>query len=193
MWKSVLPLRSRILPSLRQARPISRRRRTAHRKHVRAPVTWAEQFENFERINSMRETNCSFDSCYSCKRLVPSRSHELHEPKPQFVSRIAFISSNLSNLSAHVSGIRDPADAPPNKACSSSPACPNKRCVGTDASSIPNHYRSRAWLRRRWPSSDGPGRFRSVPNGFGITGITTYPCKMQPHHTIGVNLYTFRQ
>ena len=33
------------------------------------PYTWAEKFESFERINSIRETNGNFDSCYSCKRL----------------------------------------------------------------------------------------------------------------------------
>ena len=53
----------------------------------------------------MRETNWSFDSCNSCKRLVPSRLHELHESKLQFVSRIEFIRSKLSNFSAHVSGV----------------------------------------------------------------------------------------
>ena len=35
----------------------------------------------------MRETNGNFDSCNSCKRLVPSRSHELHESKFPFASR----------------------------------------------------------------------------------------------------------
>ena len=33
---------------------------------------WAEKFESFERISSMRETNGNFDSCNSCKRLVPA-------------------------------------------------------------------------------------------------------------------------
>ena len=42
------------------------------------PYTWAEKFESFERINSIRETNGNFDSCNS-KRLVPSRLHELHD------------------------------------------------------------------------------------------------------------------
>ena len=67
------------------------------------PYTWAEKFESFERINSIRETNGNFDSCNSCKRLVPSRLHELHE-KNLFVSRIEFIRSKLSNFSAHVYG-----------------------------------------------------------------------------------------
>ena len=66
--------------------------------------TWAEKFESFERINSIRETNGNFDSCNSCKRLVPSRLHELHESKFPFVSRIEFIRSKLSNFSAHVYG-----------------------------------------------------------------------------------------
>ena len=55
----------------------------------------------------MRETNGNFDSCNSCKRLVPSRLHELHESKFPFVSRIEFIRSKHSNFSAHVSGVMD--------------------------------------------------------------------------------------
>ena len=69
------------------------------------PYTWAEKFESFERINSIRETNGNFDSCNSCKRLVSSRLHELHESKFPFVSRIEFIRSKLSNFSAHVYGV----------------------------------------------------------------------------------------
>ena len=69
------------------------------------PYTWAEKSESFERINSIRETNGNFDSCNSCKRLVPSRLHELHESKFTFVSRIEFIRSKLSNFSAHVYGV----------------------------------------------------------------------------------------
>ena len=69
------------------------------------PYTWAEKFESFERINSIRETNGNFDPCNSCKRLVPSRLHELHESKLSFVSRIEFIRSKLSNFSAHVYGV----------------------------------------------------------------------------------------
>ena len=69
------------------------------------PCTWAEKFESFERINSLRETNGNFDSCNSCKRLVPSRLHELHESKFPFVSRSEFIRSKLSNFSAHVYGV----------------------------------------------------------------------------------------
>ena len=69
------------------------------------PYTRAEKFESFERINSIRDTNGNFDSCNSCKRLVPSRLHELHESKFPFVSRIEFIRSKLSNFSAHVYGV----------------------------------------------------------------------------------------
>ena len=71
----------------------------------RTPYTWAEKFESFERINSIRETDGNFDSCNSCKRLGTSRLHELHELKFPFVSRIEFIRSKLSNLSAHVYGV----------------------------------------------------------------------------------------
>ena len=38
-----------------------------------SPDTWAEKFESFERINSIRKTNGNFDSCNSCKRLATSR------------------------------------------------------------------------------------------------------------------------
>ena len=69
------------------------------------PDTWAEKFESFERINSIRETNGNFDPCNSCKRLVSSRLHESHKSKFPFVSRIEFIRSKLSNFSPHVSGV----------------------------------------------------------------------------------------
>ena len=65
----------------------------------------SRKFESFERTNSIREANGSFDSCNTCKRLVHSRLHELHEFKLPFVSRIEFIRSELSNCSAHVSGV----------------------------------------------------------------------------------------
>ena len=58
--------------------------------------------ESFERINSIRVTNGKFNSCNPCKRLVPSRLHELHDSKFLFVSHIEFIRSKLSNFSAHV-------------------------------------------------------------------------------------------
>ena len=64
-----------------------------------------KKFESFERINSIRETTGNFDSCNSCKRLVASRLHELHESKFQVVSRIEFIRSKLSYCSVHVSGV----------------------------------------------------------------------------------------
>ena len=50
-----------------------------------------QKIESFERINSIRETNVNFGSCNSCKRLVPSRLHELHETKLRL-----FHVSNLS-------------------------------------------------------------------------------------------------
>ena len=46
-----------------------------------------EQIESLERINSICETNESFDSCSSCN---PSRLRELHESKLPFVSPIKF-------------------------------------------------------------------------------------------------------
>ena len=69
------------------------------------PYTWAEKFENFERIKFDSETNGNFDSCNSCKRLGTSRLRELNESKFPFVSRIEFIRSHLSNFSAHVYGV----------------------------------------------------------------------------------------
>ena len=80
---------------------------TAAPHRLLTPYTWAEKFESFERINSIRETNGNFDSCNSCKRLGTSRLHELHESKFPFVSRIEFIRSKLSNFSAHVYGVID--------------------------------------------------------------------------------------
>ena len=53
----------------------------------------------------------NFDSCNSCKRLVPSRLHELLESKFPFVSRIEFIRSKLSNFSAHAYGVTGAAAA----------------------------------------------------------------------------------
>ena len=54
------------------------------------PDTWAENFESFERTNLMRETNGSFDSCNSCKRLGTTCLHQWHESKLPFVSHIEF-------------------------------------------------------------------------------------------------------
>ena len=59
----------------------------------RSPDTCAEKFESLERINLIHERNGNFDLYNSCKRLVPSRLHELHESKFPFVSRIEFIHS----------------------------------------------------------------------------------------------------
>ena len=59
------------------------------------PVYMSGKFESFERINLIRVTNGNFDSCNLCKRLVPSRLHELHESKFPFVTRIEFIRSKL--------------------------------------------------------------------------------------------------
>ena len=50
-----------------------------------------------ERINSVCETNRSFDSCHSCKRLVPSCLHELHES-----DFCLFHVSNLSGLNFRI-------------------------------------------------------------------------------------------
>ena len=60
---------------------------------------------SFGRINSIRETNEICHSCNSCKRLVPSRLHELHEFKLSFVSRIEFTRSKLTFFTAHVTGV----------------------------------------------------------------------------------------
>ena len=53
----------------------------------------------------MRVVNGNLDSCNSCKRQGTSRLHELYESKFPFVTRIEFILSKLSKLSAHVSGV----------------------------------------------------------------------------------------
>ena len=71
------------------------------------PDTWAEKFESFERVNSIRVTNEIFDSCNSCKRLGTSLLHELNESKFPFVTLIEFIRSKLSDFSAHVSRVSD--------------------------------------------------------------------------------------
>ena len=74
------------------------------------PYTWAEKFESFERINSIGETNENFDYATHVNGWEPAvhmsdcehESHEWHESKFSFVSRIEFIRSKLSNFSAHV-------------------------------------------------------------------------------------------
>ena len=65
---------------------------------VSGPGYMSRKFESFERINSIRETNGNFDSCNSCKRLIPSRLDELHESKFVFASLIEFICSKLSDF-----------------------------------------------------------------------------------------------
>ena len=64
-----------------------------------------KNFESFERINSIRETNGNFDSCNSCKWLVLSSLHELRESKFPFAPRIGLIRSNFFLFFAHVSGV----------------------------------------------------------------------------------------
>ena len=49
------------------------------------PDTWAEKFNSFERINSLRETNENFNWRNTCKRLGTSRLHELRQSKFSFV------------------------------------------------------------------------------------------------------------
>ena len=95
------------------------------------PDTWAEKFESFERINSIRETNVNFDSCNSCKQLGTSRLHELHESKFPFVSRIEFIRSKLSNFSAHVYGVSVAARGLERRGCSGSRRGDSAEGVGT--------------------------------------------------------------
>ena len=57
------------------------------------PGYMSRNLESLERINSIHETNGRFESCNSCKRLVSSRLHKLHETKFLFVSRIKFFRS----------------------------------------------------------------------------------------------------
>ena len=51
------------------------------------------------------DTNGSLNPCNSCKRVGPSRLHELHGSKLRFVSRIKLIRPKFSNCSAHVSRV----------------------------------------------------------------------------------------
>ena len=43
------------------------------------PGTWPEKYESLERMNSIREANEGFYSCYWCKRLGTSRLHKCHD------------------------------------------------------------------------------------------------------------------
>ena len=70
----------------------------ADRRCSRTPYTWAEKFESFERIKSIRETNGNFDSCNYVNGWFPAVYTRLHESKFPFVSRIEFIRSKLSNF-----------------------------------------------------------------------------------------------
>ena len=62
------------------------------------PDTRAGNFESFERINLIHETNENFDSCSLCKRLGTSRlPHELHDRNLRLF--------HVSNLSVRNYGI----------------------------------------------------------------------------------------
>ena len=70
-----------------------------------ATCTWTEKFENWKRINSIRETNGSFVLCDSFKRPGISRLYKLHESKPLIASHIEFIRSKFSNFPDHVNRV----------------------------------------------------------------------------------------
>ena len=59
------------------------------------PVTRASKDDSLERINSLREINLTYGSGNSCKLLVPSRLHELHESKRPLASLTEFINLKL--------------------------------------------------------------------------------------------------
>ena len=65
------------------------------------PDTWAEKFESFERINSIRESNGNFDSCSWCKWLVQPFT-SVAWVKIFVCFTIEFIWSQLSNFSVRV-------------------------------------------------------------------------------------------
>ena len=72
------------------------------------PDTRAENVGSLEWINSIRETNGSFDSCNpTVSRQMKNVNHERESNLP-FVSRIEFIRFKLTNFSAHVSGAERP-------------------------------------------------------------------------------------
>ena len=129
-------------------------------RRTMTPYTRAEKFESFERINSIRETNGNFDSCNSCKRLVPSRLHELHESKFPFVSCIEFIRSKLSIFSAHVYGVYETTcssdgwrqSPSPLRCCCASCALRGGRAANNLAY-LTNYLNSRITRKRA-----GPGR-----------------------------------
>ena len=74
------------------------------------PVYMSRKNRNFKCMKSTRETNRSFDSCDSCKRLVHSRLHEQNEPKLLMFSVCSCIEltrSKLPNCSVYVSGVTE--------------------------------------------------------------------------------------
>ena len=117
---------------------------------VRPRIHEQKKIESFERINSIRETHVKKHVKKTCKRLVPSRLHELHESKFPFVSRIEFIRSTLLNLSAHVYGVPIAADVTGGRA-------EGERTTGRAPGSVPSqnseptrpvtegYRRSRTW------------------------------------------------
>ena len=69
------------------------------------PVYMSRKIRKFRTDKFDSETNGNFDSCNSCKRLVPSRLHELHESKFPFVSLSNLSVRNFRIFSAHVYGV----------------------------------------------------------------------------------------
>ena len=86
------------------ARPASRRFPTDS-----DPGYMSRKIRKFRTYKFDSEAIESFDWCKICKRLVPSRLHDLHESKLSFVSGMKFIRSKHSNFSAHVSVVTDAA------------------------------------------------------------------------------------
>ena len=69
------------------------------------PGYMSRQIRKFRTDKFDTRNKRSFDSCKSCKRLLPSCLRDLHESKLSFVSRPEFIRSELLNFSAHASGV----------------------------------------------------------------------------------------
>ena len=72
--------------------------------HLSHPPRIHEQnnFESFERINSIRVTNGNFDSCNSCRRLGIAVYMSCMSQN----FRLLYVSNlSVSNFSAHVSGV----------------------------------------------------------------------------------------
>ena len=167
-------------------------RLTHPRPTPHTPYTWAEKFESFERINSIRETNGNFDSCNSCKRLGTSRLHELHESKFPFVSRIKFILSKLSNFSADVYGVTDalwPAAPDQTAAAGRSIDGPSAVSRSDDGSEDPSQSvqtdsPNSAALRETWTPDTWAEKIGSLErmnsireiNGIEVTWVTASVC-----------------